>query len=30
MRGRWLGFDRDFKVNTADWELALKGSWVLG
>jgi len=23
MRGKWLGFGRDFKVNTGDWELTL-------
>jgi hypothetical protein len=26
MRGKWLGFGRDFKVNTGDWEL----TWVAG
>jgi hypothetical protein len=26
MRGRWLGFGRDFQVNTGDWEL----TWVDG
>jgi hypothetical protein len=26
MRGKWLGFGRDFKVNSGDWEL----TWVAG
>ncbi len=26
MRGKWLGFDREFEVNTGDWEL----TWVDG